>query len=232
MAVALITGANKGLGLGCAQALSERGYTIIMTARDLKKLKPEMEKLRAKNQKVFAMQLDTSDPRSIEEVVNKIAFDHKTVDILINNAGVFTDGLKEESGKAFFEVFTNTFQTNTIGPALMIKKILPIMKKNGFGRIVNVSSGMAGLTEMEGGSLAYRSSKSALNAVTRVFAREAAGSDVLVNSVCPGWVKTDMGGAGASRSIPEGVASILWAADLPAGGPTGGFFRDGKALAW
>ncbi len=232
MAIALITGANKGLGLGCAQALSERGYTVIMTARDLKKLKPEVEKLKTKNSKVFAMQLDTSDYRSIEEVINKITFDHKTIDIMINNAGIFSDGLKDETGKAFFETLANTFQTNTIGPALLIKKVLPIMIKNGFGRIVNVSSGMAGLAEMEGGSLAYRSSKAALNAVTRVFARETSGSDVLVNSVCPGWVKTDMGGAGASRSIPEGVASILWAADLPAGGPTGGFFRDGKPLAW
>jgi NAD(P)-dependent dehydrogenase (short-subunit alcohol dehydrogenase family) len=231
MAIALITGANKGLGLGCAQALSDRGYTVIMTARDLKKLKPEADKLKSKNSKVSAIQLDTSDYRAIEEAVNKITFDHKTIDILINNAGIFLDGLKDD-GKVFFETLTNSFQTNTIGPALLIKKILPIMKKNNFGRIVNVSSGMAGLTEMEGGSLAYRTSKAALNVVTRVFAREASGSDILVNSVCPGWVKTDMGGAGASRTIPEGVASILWAADLPAGGPNGGFFRDGKPLAW
>ncbi len=231
MAIALITGANKGLGLGCAQALSDRGYTVIMTARDLKKLKPEADKLKAKNKNIHALQMDTSNVNSIQETINKITFDHKTIDILINNAGIYNDGLKDD-GKKFVETMATTFLTNTIGPALIIKSILPIMIKNKFGRIVNVSSGMAGLAEMGGGFLAYRTSKAALNAVTRVFTQETQGQDILINSVCPGWVKTDMGGAGASRSIPEGVASILWAADLPAGGPTGGFFRDGKPLAW
>jgi NAD(P)-dependent dehydrogenase (short-subunit alcohol dehydrogenase family) len=202
-----------------------------MAARNLKSLEEGHGQLKAQDLDVHALELDVSRVDSVEKGIKKILGDFKRVDILINNAGVFADGLKEDV-ENLARTLEATFRTNTIGPALMIQSLLPPMKKNNFGRVVNVSSGMAGLTEMAGGSLAYRASKAALNAVTRVFAQECEGRDILVNAVCPGWVKTDMGGAGAKRSIPEGVASILWAAELPKGGPTGGFFRDGKALEW
>ena len=146
-------------------------------------------------------------------------------DILVNNAGIMT---REDSASAI----EATFKTNALGPFLLCKVFVPGMVQRGFGRVVNVSSGMGQLSQMNSGYPGYRMSKTALNAVTRMFADEAQGTDILVNSVCPGWVRTDMGGANAARSIEEGADTIVWLATLPEGSPSGGFFRDRKAIAW
>jgi len=229
--IALVTGANRGLGFGICENLAAKNHTVIMTGRDLKSLQEKQKQLAKKNLDVHAIELDLNNPESIEKSVAKILADFKRIDILINNAGILKDGLKENVG-SLADVMSQSFQTNTIGPALMIQAILPSMKKNNYGRIVNVSSGMASLTEMQPGYIAYRSSKTALNAVTCVYAHECKEQNILINSVCPGWVKTDMGGASAHRTIPEGVSSIVWAAEIPEDGPSGGFFRDGKPLSW
>jgi NAD(P)-dependent dehydrogenase (short-subunit alcohol dehydrogenase family) len=123
-------------------------------------------------------------------------------------------------------------ETNTFGAFELCRLAVSLMEKNRYGRIVNVSSGMGQLSEMDTGYAAYRLSKTALNAVTAIVAAETKGKNILVNSVCPGWVKTDMGGASAHREIPQGGRSIVWAALLPDDGPTGGFFRDGEPLSW
>jgi NAD(P)-dependent dehydrogenase (short-subunit alcohol dehydrogenase family) len=150
----------------------------------------------------------------------------------VNNAGAIFEP-KGARGTAEVEpaVLTHAFETNTLGAYRLMRLCLPRMNQAGYGRVVNVSSGMGGITEMGGGSPAYRVSKAALNALTRIFHAEARGN-VKVNSVCPGWVQTDMGGRSATRTIEQGVAGIVWAATLPDDGPSGGFFRDGKPIAF
>jgi NAD(P)-dependent dehydrogenase (short-subunit alcohol dehydrogenase family) len=216
--IAVITGARRGLGLAAAQALLEKGYEVILGLRD----PSQHPKLGAK---VHVRSLDVRDASSIDRFSREIQRDFGDVEILINNAAVFKDSEKSEE-------LIESFTTNTVGPALLIQAFLPAMLKRGHGRIVNVSSGMGQLSEMAGGYLAYRLSKAALNGVTKVYASQTAAKDVLINSVCPGWVRTEMGGPSAPRSVEEGVAGIVWAATLPAGGPNGGFFRDGKPLPW
>jgi NAD(P)-dependent dehydrogenase (short-subunit alcohol dehydrogenase family) len=215
---AVITGARRGLGLAAAQGLLEKGYEVVLGLRDPTqdpKLGP----------KAHVRSLDVSNPASIERFAREVQMDFERIDVLINNAAIFVDSQKGDD-------VLDSFRSNSLGPALLIHDFLPGMLARGHGRIVNVSSGMGQLSEMQAGYLAYRVSKAALNAVTKVFAAEANGKDVLINSVCPGWVRTDMGGAQAERSIEEGVSGILWAATLPKGGPSGGFYRDGKPLAW
>lgn len=229
--IAVVTGASRGLGKGTAEALAKRGYRTVFAVRDPAKLQPYLGKLLAENLDVRALKLDVSSEKSIDAFFEELKREMGHVDVLVNNAGIFEDskdGGGTLNGKA--ATLVRTFETNTVGPFLLTKKILPWMKDAGFGRVVNVSSGMGQLSEMGPGSPAYRISKTALNAVTKLFSIETAGTDVLVNSVCPGWVKTDMGGAGAARELEQGVQSILYAALLPKGGPNGGFFRDGKPL--
>jgi len=154
------------------------------------------------------------------------------VDVLVNNAGIMIDGEEPNALPEYASVIQRTFATNALGPYLLCRALVPAMVKNNYGRVVNVSSGMGQLSEMNSGYPGYRVSKTALNAVTRMFADETRGTDVLVNSVCPGWVRTDMGGKGATRSIEQGAETIVWLATLPDGSPTGGFFRDKKPMAW
>jgi len=231
MKTAIVTGANRGLGLASAQKLMNEGYTVIFACRDPKKIPASVQ---FKNQSC-AMELDTSKTQSIEKFANDVLAKFNKIDVLINNAGVFLDdkdGGETSALKTTPETMLKTLQTNTIGPALLIQKILPSMIKNNFGRIVNISSGMGQLSEMGGAYLSYRTSKTALNAITRIFANEVQTKNILINSVCPGHVRTDMGGASAPRTLDQGIYGIIWAATLPDDGPTGGFFRDGKPLDW
>lgn len=233
--IVLVTGANRGLGRAAAEELAFKGDRVILVARKKESLNPIVAGLLKKELDVAAEELDVSQTANIPSFCHDILKNYGRVDVLINNAGIFIDNGDDKGAsimKTRPETILKTFTTNTLAPFMLSQGFLPSMKENGYGRIVNVSSGMGGLAEMAGSYAGYRISKTALNTVTRVFAAEAAGSDILVNSVCPGWVKTDMGGAGATRSLKEGVAGILWAANLNAGGPTGGFFRDGKPLAF
>lgn len=233
MKVALVTGGNRGLGLETSKQLSKKGYRVILTARDRKEGEKTQKDLLKEGIEVDFLQLDVTDPKSIEGAVKFIEKKHARLDVLVNNAGVFPKGSSEvDSFKASPGEIKKTFSTNTVGPFELCQSFIPLMKKNAYGRIVNVSSGMGQFSEMSSGYPAYRISKAALNAVTLIFANEVKGTDILVNSVCPGWVKTDMGGENAPRSLETGASGIVWAATLPYGGPTGGFFRDGKKLNW
>jgi len=153
------------------------------------------------------------------------------LDVLVNNAGIMVDEGDADPIEEL-EIVRDTMQTNVYGPLLLSRLAIPIMKSRRYGRIVNLSSGMGSLTEMGAGYIAYRMSKAGINVVTRVLAAESEGMGILVNSVDPGWVKTDMGGRGATRSVAKGAESVVWLATLPDNGPTGGFFHDRKAVPW
>ncbi|MEM7676666.1 MAG: SDR family NAD(P)-dependent oxidoreductase [Myxococcota bacterium] len=230
--VAVVTGAGRGLGLATARALAERGYDVCLTARSLARAESAAAQLREDGVRLSAAALNVADAASVAAFFNDVIDETRggRIDVLVNNAGT----VFEASGPALgvsAETLMRSFENNVVGAFRMLREALPLMNKGGYGRVVNVSSGMGSLTDMGGGHPAYRMAKAAMNAMTRIFAHEAQ-ADVLVNAVCPGWVRTDMGGPNATRSIPEGTAGIVWAATLPQSGPSGGFFRDGEPIPW
>lgn len=236
--VAVVTGANRGLGLETARQLAKRNFRVLLTSRNAGKGQMVLEKLLAEGLDVLFQPLDVASENSVVELGAFIYSRCGRVDVLVNNAGVFLDryGTEDAGSSSVFnaslEALTMTLKTNLYGPLLLAQELVPLMKQQQHGRIVNVSSGMGQLSEMEGRSPAYRISKTALNALTRILAAETQGYNILVNSVCPGWVRTEMGGPSAERTVEEGAAGIVWAATLPDDGPTGGFFRDGQPIPW
>lgn len=228
-----ISGANRGLGLATAAALAKQGHHIVFAARTLAKAQAAARPLQAEGGKVTPIECDVSKQASIEAAAKTLAAQGVNVDVLINNAGAIFDagGWTASPLDIPPSVIAEAFATNTLSAYALTQAFLPGMNARGYGRVVNISSGMGGLTEMEGKVPSYRISKTAMNAVTKVFAAEAKGN-VKINSVCPGWVRTDMGGANATRDLAEGIAGIVWAATLPDDGPSGGFFRDGKPIPW
>ena len=205
-----------------------------MTSRQRTKGVRAVDDLRAEGLQLHFERLDVTDEDSIVNLAANLEQRFGRVDVLVNNAGVFLDS--SERGASVMQVthalLTQSMETNLYGPLRLSQALVPSMQRHNYGRIVNVSSGMGQLSEMAGQWPGYRLSKAALNALTRILAAELNSSKILVNAVCPGWVRTDMGGPNAQRSVQEGADTIVWAATLPDGGPTGGFFRDRKALAW
>lgn len=233
--IAIVTGANRGLGLATSEALVQRGFKVIMAMRSPDKAQKELNALKMKGADIVPMKLDLSQEKSIHDFVETIKKEYGFVDVLINNAGILIDS--EDGGntslfKTKASTIQKTFNTNTLGPFLLTQKIFPLMKQEGYGRIVNVSSGMAQLSEPQKASAAYRLSKTALNMVTNLFASEVGDADICVNAISPGWVRTDMGGPHADRSVEQGIKGVLWAAMLPKGGPNGTFTRDGEKIPW
>jgi NAD(P)-dependent dehydrogenase (short-subunit alcohol dehydrogenase family) len=229
--VALVTGANRGIGLEVVRQLARLGFTVLLGSRDLKKGEKAAEPMIEENLKVVPMQLDVTDQESIESLKRWTAERFGKLDVLVNNAGILYDSW-QRAADADLDVVREAFETNTLGPWRMSEAFLPLLRRSVGGRIVNVSSESGSLAGMGAGTPAYSISKVALNALTRMLADELHSDQVLVNSVCPGWVATEMGGRDAPRSVAEGAASVVWAATLPDTGPTGGFFRDGEALPW
>jgi NAD(P)-dependent dehydrogenase (short-subunit alcohol dehydrogenase family) len=217
--IAVITGANRGIGLEVARQLAARGDTAVLTARDPAKAQAAAERVGAR-----AAQLDVTDPDSVARFSESVG----DVDALVNNAAINYDTW-ERATTADLDVVRGTLDTNLLGAWRTTQALLPQLSRSEHPRIVNVSSGSGQLEDMGGGTPAYRVSKTALNALTRMLAAELPRARV--NSVCPGWVATDMGGAGG-RPVSEGAASVIWAIDVPDDGPTGGFFRDGRRLPW
>lgn len=225
MPTALVTGASRGLGLGTATSLARLGHRVLLTAR---RLDAATSAAAGVPGDVRPLALDVADPDAIGAFLAAL---DEPVDVLVNNAGVIAEAARPDTLAVPAEAMLLAFRTNALGPFLLAQGLLGAMNARGFGRVVNVSTGMAGLADMDGGWPAYRASTAALNAVTRVL-HAAAAPNVKVNSVCPGWVRTAMGGPRAPRSLDEGVAGLVWAATLPADGPSGGFFRDGRPIAW
>ncbi|BAY19411.1 short-chain dehydrogenase/reductase SDR [Anabaenopsis circularis NIES-21] len=232
--VAVVTGGNRGLGFEASRQLAKQGYKVILTSRDEDKGKAAAQKLQAEGLDVIAYTLDVTSDESSQNLAEFIDQQFGKLDALVNNAGIYIDDQSGSKGiiDTHIDTLQTTIDTNVYGVVRVTQALIPLMKKQNYGRIVNVSSGMGQLTDMEGGSPGYRISKTALNAVTRIFASELIGSNILVNSVCPGWVKTDMGGANAPRTPEQGVDTIVWLATLKDDGVTGGFFRDRQPIAW
>jgi NAD(P)-dependent dehydrogenase (short-subunit alcohol dehydrogenase family) len=229
--VALVTGANRGIGLEVVRQLALRGFDALLGARDSRKGEAAAAALKEEGLKVVPIHLDVADARSVGEAARLVAERFGRLDVLVNNAAVLYDTWQRATA-ADLDTVRAAFETNTLGPWRVAQALLPRLRVRGHGRIVNVSSASGSLASMGGGTPAYSVSKAALNALTRMLAAELRPSRVLVNSVCPGWVATEMGGPDAPRTVEEGAASVVWAATLPDSGPTGGFFRDGEPLAW
>jgi NAD(P)-dependent dehydrogenase (short-subunit alcohol dehydrogenase family) len=229
--IALVTGANRGIGLEVCRQLAERGFIVLLTAREGAKATAAANKLK-KAGTVEPIALDVADPRSIERAADEVLKRYDYLDILINNAGINYDTWETVENAKIDGPVVETITTNLLGPWRVCQAFLPLLRKSREGRIVNVSSESGSLASMGAGPPAYQVTKAALNAMTRTLAGELRGAHILVNAVCPGWVATEMGGAGAPRSVAEGAASVVWAATLPDSGPTGGFFRDGKPVPW
>ena len=236
--IAVVTGGNRGIGFEICRQLAKQGFLVILTSRDEKKGLKAVEVLDREELPVRYQPCDVDHPASIMEFAEFMKKEFGRCDVLVNNAGLFPDTEAAES-KTFpsvlhteIEVIERAMRTNVYGPLLLCQALVPLMKKNKYGRIVNLSSGMGQLSDMNGGYPAYRISKTAINALTRILTDELKEENVLINSACPGWVKTAMGGSGATRSVEEGADTAVWLATLPDNGPRGKFFRDRKEMAW
>ena len=229
--IALVTGGNKGIGLEICRQLARKGIGVILTSRDGNRGKKAAQTLQREGLEAATLQLDVTDPESVGRCAADVEKEFGRLDILVNNAGVrFDRDLSIMDLK--LDVFRNTVESNIYGPFLVCRAFLPLMKKSGGGRIVNVSSGMGALAKMENNSPGYRISKAGLNALTRIFADELKDAGILVNTVHPGWVKTDMGTQAATKTVEEGADTPVWAALLPDGGPSGEFFFERKTHPW
>ena len=230
--LALVTGGNRGIGFEICRQLASRGLAVVLTARDASKGKAAAKSLQDAGLDVEFHRLDVTSCRSIHACIAAVGEKRGRIDVLVNNAGIMIDPRGSRFLDSKLDTYRDTLETNLFGPLQLAQAVIPLMKANGYGRIVNVSSGLGQLAEMGSGTPAYRISKAGLNALTRILAAEFKESNVLVNSMCPGWVRTRMGGEGASRTPEQAADTALWLATLPDDGPTGGFFRDRKAIAW
>jgi NAD(P)-dependent dehydrogenase (short-subunit alcohol dehydrogenase family) len=230
--VALVSGANRGIGREVARELAELGHHVILAARDPAAAQRAAEELSDGGRlSLQPEQLDVADPESVERLRERVESDPARLDALVNNAGVM-GVVGTSAADAPLDDAHETIETNVFGAWRLTQAALPLLRRSPAARIVNVSSGAGQLSDMNGGYPGYRLSKTALNALTRILAQEEGPNGVLVNSMCPGWVRTDMGGSAAPRSVAEGADTAVWLATLPDGGPTGGFFRDRAPIPW
>ena len=235
--IALVTGANRGLGLEISRQLAAGGMTVFTAARE--PIRAEEAAAGLPGGRGIPLRLDVRDSERIPVAVAEVLDVAGRLDVLVNNAGILIDGTEPISGVPA-GVVRGTLATNVLGPLLMIQAVLPAMRRQNYGRIVNMASTLgsfADITDPESpfgvvDSPAYRLSKGALNLITVLCARELAGTEILVNSACPGWVRTDMGSERAPVSVEDGADTPVWLATLPSGGPSGGFFRQRRPLPW
>jgi NAD(P)-dependent dehydrogenase (short-subunit alcohol dehydrogenase family) len=236
--VAVVTGGNRGLGLEICKQLLEKNYKVVLTSRDAEKGIAAVKSLQADRTNLTYFPCDVTNTSTIVDLARFIQTQFGRMDVLVNNAGILPDnqtpGVFEETSllDTHLDLLQAAMDTNAFGVVRMCQHLVPLMKNNRYGRIVNVSSQVGQLSTMESGLPAYRISKTALNAITVILADELKSWGILVNSVSPGWVKTDMGGQNATLSVKDGVQDILWLATLPSNGPTGQFFRQGKPIEW
>ncbi|MBQ4856345.1 SDR family NAD(P)-dependent oxidoreductase [Rhodanobacter sp. B2A1Ga4] len=228
--VALVSGANRGLGFEVVRQLSEHGITVLLGARDLDKGLHAARQLAGALGEVIAVQLDVTQQDQVDTLARWIEVTYGRLDVLVNNAGGHYDH-DAHASHADLAPALDAMQTHLFGTWRLSSALLPLMRRHGYGRIVNVSSSCGASSSNGGACVAYRTSKSALNTYTRTLAAELEGSGIAVNAVCPGWTATDLGGPGG-RPVSVGAAGVVWATSLPTPAPTGRFFRDGEVIAW
>ena len=228
--IALVTGGNRGLGFETCRQLAQSGLIVILSARNTTKGKIAAKQLIDRGLDVVFHHLDVSDQSHLDRIVYHVEQQFGRIDVLVNNAAILYDTW-QSAINADLDTVNRALKTNLFGPWRLSQICIPIMNRNRYGRIVNVSSGAGSLHYMTGGTPAYSLSKASLNALTRIMAAELRGTNILINTIDPGWVATDMGGQGG-RSVEEGAQGIVWAATLPDDGPSGGFFYDGKPVPW
>jgi NAD(P)-dependent dehydrogenase (short-subunit alcohol dehydrogenase family) len=230
--VVVVTGGNRGIGLEICHQLAKLDFTVVLTSRLEKDGLEAVTDFNKRKLPVHYHPLDVTNATQILKLKDFLTKKFGRCDGLVNNAGIF---LESKDGTFFntdVSTLRQTMETNVYGPYLLCQTLVPLMKENDYGRIVNISSGLGQLNDMGGAYPAYRMSKTAINTITRVLAAELAGTNILVNSMCPGWVKTRMGGTGAIRPVEEGADTAVWLTALPDGGPTGKIFRDRKEVPW
>ena len=225
---ALVTGANRGIGLAIARRLAELGNSVLLGSRDLKAGEDAADSLRRGGLEIAPVHLDLTDPGSIDAAINGYDNSGLRADVLVNNAGVLHDKALLELTDAEIE---ESVAVHLTGPLRLVRALAPNMAAKGYGRIVNVSSDWGSFAAGLGGPELYGVTKAALNALTVRLAQELPPT-IKVNAMCPGWVRTRMGGQSATRSPEEAADTAVWLATLPDDGPTGGFFRDRHPIAW
>jgi NAD(P)-dependent dehydrogenase (short-subunit alcohol dehydrogenase family) len=228
--VALVTGANRGIGREVARQLVQRGHLVAIGARDPDAGAATAGALDPGGARTLPVALDVTDPAAVDAAVREVGGRWGRLDLVVNNAAIHYDTW-QRAVTADLDVVREALETNLLGAWRVTLAALPLLRASDHPRVVMVSSEGGSISGMTGGTPAYSVSKAGLNALTRLLAGELRGDGVLVNAVCPGWVATDMGGSGG-RPVAEGAAGVLWAAVLPDDGPTGGFFRDGRPLRW
>jgi NAD(P)-dependent dehydrogenase (short-subunit alcohol dehydrogenase family) len=225
---ALVTGANQGIGFEVCRQLGRLGYKVILTGRDPGRIEKAAAAIAREGIDVLVEVLDVSSRDSVDGCAHRLESAREEVDVLVNNAGIYSAG---ELLSMPPEVLRGSMETNFWGAIWMARAFIPAMLRRGYGRVVNVSSGYGSFAEGLEGPPAYSLSKAALNALTVRLATEVSGN-VKVNAACPGWVRTRMGGPGATLSVEKGADTIVWLATLPKTGPSGGFFRARKRIKW
>jgi len=230
--IAVVTGGSRGIGFEVCRQLARKGVDVVLTARDPDRGQRAAASLQREGLNVIFHALDVTRAQQINGLIDYMKRSHARCDILVNNAGILIDRRGASVLDVSIETMRSTLETNLYAPLQISQGLVPLMREHGHGRIVNLSSGLGQLDGMGDGTPAYRISKVALNALTLMFATATKGSGILVNSMCPGWVRTAMGGPNATRGVERGAETAVWLALLPDDGPTGGFFRDRQPIAW
>lgn len=229
--IALVTGGNRGIGFEICRQLAELGLKVVLASRDAQKGEDAAHLLQRDGLEVIFHPLEVTNPLEIGTLKHFIEQSLGRLDVLVNNAAIYPD-----EGKSVLtispDLVRQTFEINTLGPLMLMQAFAPLMRDQNYGRIVNLSSSMGQISHMGGYTGAYRISKAALNAATRVVAAELRGYNIKVNSMDPGWVHTDMGGSHAPRTPGQGADTAVWLATLPDDGPTNGFFYERQSIAW
>ena len=238
MKIVLVTGANRGLGFETSKQLAELGFKVYMGCRDEKRGTDAVNSLLDQRHNVEFVKLDVTKTKDIRNFQDHLKKSKETLDVLINNAGVFLESVSptDTTTSSLFKVdpviVLKSIETNTVGPFKLIQSLVPVMLEKGQGRVINISSGMGVLSEESTGHWpGYRMSKTALNGLTRIVHGEVGDKGISVNSVCPGWVRTDMGGEDAVLSADDAVKTIIWLSTMD-NPPSGKFFRDKKEISW
>jgi NAD(P)-dependent dehydrogenase (short-subunit alcohol dehydrogenase family) len=231
--VALVSGGNRGLGLETCRQLAALGYRVYLGSRNLESGAEAASGIG--DERVEAVKLDVTSAADVEALARHIEDGPGRLDVLINNAGIMIDSAMGRSGSILdtdIDIVEQSLRINTLAPIRLINAMLPLMKRVDDARIVNISSGLGQLADMGGRLPGYRISKTALNAVTRIFAAELDPAKFRINAVCPGWVRTDMGGDNADLSVAEGVDTVIWLATAADATGSGGYYRERKPIDW